>query len=219
MKKGKLLYEGKSKRLYDTDDPELGILEFAERLPASPAHQQISAKLLQILESKGVGTHFEKSVSEREMLVKRMKMIPVEVTIRNRAAGGMVKQFGIEEGTGLACPVYELHYKSDPVADSLINEYHLLALKIATEDELKVMRERSLQVNNILRPFFEERGLELIDFQLEFGRSRGKILLGDEISPATCRLWEIKTGKKFDKDRFQAELFGEAEAVYQRVLK
>ena len=211
MKKGDLLYEGKAKRVYETDDPDLVIMEFARS-------NQISAKLFQVLESKGVATHFVKTLSEKEMLVRRLQILPVEVTIRNRVAGGMAKGLGLEEGLALACPVYELHYKSDPLGDPLINEYHLLALKLATEEELKVIRERSFQVNNILRHFFEERSLELIDFNLEFGRAKGKILLGDEISPDTCRFWEVGTGKKLDKDLFRRDL-GDVETAYQEILQ
>lgn len=230
MTKGKLLYEGKAKCLYETDEPDLAILEFTDRATAFNAQKvgtirskgvtnnQISAKLFQVLESKGVSTHFERPLSENEMVVKRLTIVPVEVTIRNRVAGGMAKLFGIEEGTSLACPVYELHYKSDPLGDPLINEYHLLALKMATEEELKVIRERSFQVNNILRHFFEERNLELVDFKLEFGRLRGKILLADEISPDTCRFWEMGTGKKLDKDRFRRDL-GDVETAYHEVLQ
>ncbi len=229
MTKGKLLYEGKAKRLYEADDPEQIIVEYTDRATAFNAakvgtiaskgaiNNQIAAKLFQVLESKGVATHFVRILSDREMVVRRLSIIPVEVTIRNRVAGGMAQLFGIPEGKTLACPVCELHYKSDPLGDPLINEYHVLALKMATEEELKIIRERSFQVNNILRHFFGERGMELVDFKLEFGRARGKILLGDEISPDTCRLWEVGTGKKLDKDRFRRDL-GEVESAYQEVL-
>ncbi len=215
MKKRALLYQGKAKKLFETEDPERVILEFTAR---SAANSQVSAKLFRVLESKGVATHFEQLLSDREMLVKRLAMIPVQVTIRNRVAGGMTKLFGLEEGAGLSCPVYELHYKSDALGNPLINEHHLLGLKIATEEELKVIRERSLQVNNILRHFFEERELELIDFTLEFGRARGKIILGDELSLESCRLWEIGTGKKLDRDQLQLGL-SDGEVTYQEVLE
>ncbi len=230
MKKGKLLYEGKAKKVYEVDDPELVLMEFTDRATAFNAQKvgtiqakgvtnnQISAKLFQVLESKGVATHFVRLVSENEMLVRRLTIIPIEVTIRNRVAGGMAKLFGIEEGRTLACPVYELHYKSDALGDPLINEYHVLALEIAAEEELKVVRKRSFEVNSILRRFFEERNLELVDFKLEFGRTKGKILLGDEISPDTCRFWELGTGRKMDKDRFRRDL-GDVEQVYQEVLQ
>jgi len=215
VKKRALLYQGKAKKLFETEDPERVILEFTAR---SAANSQVSAKLFRVLESKGVATHFEQLLSDREMLVKRLAMIPVQVTIRNRVAGGMTKLFGLEEGAGLSCPVYELHYKSDALGNPLINEHHLLGLKIATEEELKVIRERSLQVNNILRHFFEERELELIDFTLEFGRARGKIILGDELSLESCRLWEIGTGKKLDRDQLQLGL-SDGEVTYQEVLE
>ncbi len=226
--KGKLLYEGKSKRLYETEDPELIFLEFTDRATAfnskkvgtiqskGAINSQVSGRLFKILESKGVATHFVRALSDTEVLVKRLEVIPVEVTIRNKAAGRMAELFAIEEGTLLACPVCEFHYKSDPLGDPLINEYHVLSLKIATEEELKVMRERSFQVNNVLKPFFLERGLELIDFKVEFGRAKGKIFLGDEISPDTCRLWDVDTGRKLDKDRFLRDL-GDVEGAYREV--
>ncbi len=213
-KKGALLYQGKTKKVFETKDPERVILECAAR---GAQNNAVSAKLFRVLESKGVATHFEQLLSEQEMLVKKLAMIPVQVTIRNRVAGGMTKLFGLEEGAALACPVYELHCKSDPLGNPLINEHHLLGLKIATEEELKVIRERSFQVNNILRPFFEERELELIDFTLEFGRAKGKIFLGDELSLESCRLWEIGTGKKLDKEQLQLGLL-DGEVTYQDVL-
>ena len=193
MEKRELIFEGKAKKIYETDDPDLAVMEFSAK---EAANNKVSAKLFQVLESKGVGTHFVRLLSETEMVVKRLQIVPAGVMIRNRLVGEMTALFGMEEGKALACPIYELHYKSDSRRNPLINEYHLLALKLAKEDELKVMRERSFQVNNILRPFFEERELDLIDFKLEFGRSRGKILLGDEISPDTCRLVDIGTDKK-----------------------
>lgn len=197
MKKGKLLTEGQAKRFYETDQSEWGILEFS-----NPATAEISATLFKVLESKGVATHFEKLLSDGQMLVKRLAMIPIKVTIRNRLTGEMARLFGMEEGTTLVCPVYELHYKSKNLGDPLINDYHLLALKMATEEELRVIRERSFQGNHVLKQFFEEKNLELVDFQLQFGRAKGKVLLGDEISSNTCHLWDVKTGKKFEKDLF-----------------
>ena len=230
VKKGKFLYEGKAKKFYETDDPDLGIFEYTDRATAFNAQKvgtitnkgvvnnQVAAKLFEVLESKGIATHFVKLLSEREVLVKKVEIIPIEVTIRNRVAGGMAKLFDIKEGTELAQPVYELHYKSDELGDPLINEHHVIGLGIATEEELKIIRERSFEVNNVLKAFFEERNLELVDFKLEYGRAKGKILLSDEISPDTCRLWEIGTGKKMDKDRFRRDL-GEVEDVYQEVLR
>ncbi len=218
MTRGKLITEGKTKRIYETDDPDRAILEFIR----PTAGLQISAKLFQVLESKGVATHFDKILSETEMLVARLGMLPFTVTVRNRAAGEFCRLFGVEEGTELATPVYELHFKSDSLKDPLVNEYQLLALKMATEEELKVMRERSLQVNHILRHFFEERDLELVDFRLEFGRSKGKILLGDEVSPQSCRLWENQTGKKLEQARLQSDLWDGGVAdqdLLQRVLR
>lgn len=215
MKKGPLIYQGKAKKIFETEDFERVILEFSARTAQNNA---VSVRLFRVLESKGVATHFERVLSEREMLVKKLAMVPVQVTIRNRVAGGMTKLFGLEEGAALACPVYELHYKSDPLGNPLISEHHLLGLKIAAEEELRVIRERSFQVNNILRSFFEERELELIDFTLEFGRSKGKILLGDELSLESCRLWELGTGTKLDKEQLQLGL-SVGEVTYQDVLE
>jgi len=230
VKKGDFLYEGKAKKFYGTEDPDLGIFEYTDRATAFNAkkvgeigdkgsvNNQISAKLFTVLESKGVATHFVKLLSDREMLVKKVEIIPIEVNIRNRVAGGMAKRFGIEEGTKLAQPVYEMHYKSDELDDPLMNEHHALGLELATQEELDIIRERAFEVNNVLRAFFEDRNLEMIDFKLEFGRHKGKILLSDEISPDTMRLWELGTEKKMDKDRFRRDM-GDVEEVYQSVLE
>ena len=150
--------------------------------------------------------------------MKRVEIIPLEVTIRNTVAGGMAKLLNIEEGTELAEPVLEYHYKEDALHDPLINEYHAKALKLATDDELDFIKKKSFEINNILKAFFAHKNLDLIDFKLEFGRHKGKILLADEISPDTCRFWDKETRKKLDKDRFRRDL-GDVEGAYQEVLK
>ncbi len=230
MKKGKLIYEGKAKKVYETDNKDLFIQEFKDDATAFDAtkrgtivgkgvvNNKVSVTLFKLLESKGVETHFVELLSDREMLIKRLEIIPIEVTIRNTVAGGMAKRLGLEEGIVLKEPVLEYHYKNDALHDPLINDYHIRSLEMASDDELRVIRKRSFEINNILKDFFVKRSLDLIDFKLEFGRHKDKILLGDEISPDTCRLWEHRTKKKLDKDRFRRDLGGVEEA-YQEILK
>jgi len=230
MKKGKQIYEGKAKKLYETDDKNLYIQEFKDDATAFDAtkrgtiknkgivNNRISAKMFELLEKNGVKTHFIKLLSDREMLVKRLEIIPVEVTIRNIVAGGMAKMLGLEEGIRIKEPVLEYHYKNDKLHDPLFNEYHIRALSLATDGELEKIKSYSFGINDVLRDFFSKKGLELVDFKLEFGRHKGEILLGDEISPDTCRLWDKATQKKMDKDRFRRDL-GDVEETYQEVLK
>ena len=228
--KGKLFYEGKAKKLYATDDPDLVIQEFKDDATAFNAKKRgtilnkgivnnaVSAKIFELLESKRIPTHFVRLLNEREMLVKRLEIIPIEVTLRNVTAGGMAKLLGIAEGIRLDFPVLEYHYKRDDLDDPLFNEYHVFALKLATRQELKEIDERSFAVNQILIDFFKTKNLDLVDFKLEFGRHKGKILLGDEFSPDTSRLWERTTGEKMDKDRFRRDL-GKVEEAYQEVYR
>ena len=230
MEKRKLIYEGKAKKVYETDDEDLLIQEFKDDATAFDAtkrgtirnkgvvNNKISKILFDLLESKGIETHFVKKLDDRQMLIKRVEIIPLEVTIRNTVAGGMAKLFGIEEGLVLSEPVFEYHYKSDALHDPLINDYHAKALKLANDEELNFIKKKSFEINNILKAFFDHRNLDLIDFKLEFGRHKGKILLADEISPDTCRFWDKKTRKKLDKDRFRRDL-GDIEGAYQEVLK
>jgi len=229
MKKLNQLYEGKAKKVFATDNPDLLIQEFKDDATAFDAtkrgtihkkgviNNKISARLFELLSSKGVETHFVKLLSDTEMLVKKLEIIPVEVTIRNIVAGGMSRLLGIEEGLVLKEPVLEYHYKNDALHDPLINDYHIRALAIATDAELDVVRNRSFEINNILKFFFGERKLDLVDFKLEFGRHKGKVILGDEISPDTCRFWEKGTGRKMDKDRFRRDL-GQIEETYEEML-
>lgn len=230
MKKDKKIYEGKAKILYETDKPDLVIQEFKDDATAFDAtkrgtikdkgviNNEISSALFQLLESKGIPTHFVKKLSDREMLVKKLEIILVEVTIRNISAGGLSKALDIEEGIVLKSPVLEYHYKSDALHDPLINDYHIEMLGLATQKEMKKIKDYSFSINEILKDFFNKVNLKLVDFKLEFGRHKGKILLGDEISPDTCRLWDKKTNEKLDKDRFRRDL-GKIEEAYQEVLK
>ncbi len=227
--RGEKLYEGKAKILYATDDPQLVIQFFKDDATAFNAQKrgtilgkgivnnQISARLFALLEREGIPTHFVRQLSDREMLVKRLEIIPLEVTMRNIVAGGMAKLLGLEEGIILKQPVFEWHYKSDALDDPLINEDHIFALGAATAEELQEIRRRTRRVNDVLTAYFAGRGIDLVDFKLEFGRHRGTILLGDEISPDTCRFWEQGTRKKLDKDRFRRDL-GDIEAAYQEML-
>ncbi|MDD5084637.1 MAG: phosphoribosylaminoimidazolesuccinocarboxamide synthase [Candidatus Omnitrophica bacterium] len=229
MKRGKMIYEGKAKKVYETDDPDLYIQEFKDDATAFDAtkrgtiagkgvvNNKISSSLFTLLEKKGIPTHFVKLLSEREMLVKRLEIIKAEVTIRNIVAGGMAKMLGLEEGIVLKEPVLEYHFKEDKLHDPLINEYHLRALGYATAGELDYVRDASFKINSILKEFFNGVGIDLVDFKLEFGRHKGKVLLGDEISPDTCRFWEKGTGRKLDKDRFRRDL-GNIEEAYQEML-
>lgn len=230
MKKLDKIYEGKAKIVYLTDEPDLLIQYFKDDATAFDAtkrgtikekgvcNNKISVRLFEELEKKGISTHFVKFLSDREMLIKRLKIIPIEVTIRNTVAGGMSKLLGLEEGLKLDRPVLEYHYKNDALHDPLLNDYHILALKIATNSDLDIIKDNSFKINKIMMDFFEQRNLDLVDFKLEFGLHKDKILLGDEISPDTCRLWEKGTGIKLDKDRFRRDL-GNIEEAYQEVLK
>lgn len=230
MQKGNKIYEGKAKILYETDNADSLIQYFKDDATAFDAtkrgtivdkgicNNKISSRMFQYLEEEGVPTHFEKLLSEREMLVKRVQIIPVEVTIRNIVAGGMSKSLGLKEGIVLKQPVLEYHYKNDSLHDPLINKYHIFALGLATPDELKEIDELSFKVNGKLSVFFSRLGIDLVDFKLEFGRFKGEIFLADEISPDTCRLWEKETGRKMDKDRFRRDL-GHIEETYQEVTK
>ena len=181
-------------------------------------NNKISEVLFRLLEKDGVPTHFVERLDDREMLVRRLKIVPVEVIVRNVVAGSMAKRLGLEEGTPLSRPVLEHCYKSDPLGDPMVNESHILALGWASEAELKQIQALAFRVNEVLKEFFDQRNLILVDFKLEFGRHHGKVYLGDEICPDTCRLWEKGTLEKLDKDRFRRDL-GKVEDAYQEVCR
>ena len=230
MQRGEKLYEGKAKILYATKDPTLVIQYFKDDATAFNAQKRgtimdkgicnnrISSALFTSLQSQGIATHFVQQLDDRSMLVKRLTIVPLEVTIRNIVAGGMARLLGIDEGLALKPPVFEWHYKSDALGDPLINDDHILAMGWATTQELAHIRAESFKVNEALKTFFNQRHLDLVDFKLEFGRHQGTILLGDEISPDTMRLWEHGTRRKLDKDRFRRDL-GSVEEAYQEVLR
>lgn len=229
MEKGNKIYEGKAKILYETDSPDLLIQYFKDDATAFNAQKKgtieqkgvmnnkISSRLFEFLEAEGIPTHFEKRLSDREMLVKRVKILPLEVIIRNIAAGSLCRYLGLPEGRSLSRPTLEFCYKEDKLNDPLINEYHIMALDLASEEDLKVIKEYAFRINDLMKSFFRSLNIELVDFKLEFGRYQGKIILADEISPDTCRLWEVGTGRKLDKDRFRRDL-GDIEQAYQEVL-
>ncbi len=229
MERGKKLYEGKAKILYATNSPEQIIQYFKDDATAFNAakkgtidqkgimNNKISAKIFEYLQSAGIPTHYERLLNDREMLVKKVEIFPLEIIIRNRAAGSLCKLLGLEEGMVLACPVLEFCYKKDELNDPMINEYHILALHLAQEKDVEIIKKYAFSINTLLTKFFKSLNIELIDFKLEFGRYKDKIILADEISPDTCRLWDMTTGKKLDKDRFRRDL-GQIEEAYQEVL-
>ena len=230
MEKRKFIYEGKAKRLHETDDPDLLIQEFKDDATAFDATKRgtimgkgvvnntLSEKIFTLLSKKGIPTHFVERLNDRDMLVRRVEIVPIEVTMRNIVAGGMAKLLGLEEGIVLNRPVLEYHYQEDRLHDPLVNDYHILALNIAAEKELETIKKYSFRINEMLKDFFDSKGLILVDFKLEFGRFKGKIILADEISPDTCRLWDKTTKEKLDKDRFRRDL-GNVEEAYQEVLR
>ena len=230
MKRGEAFYEGKAKILYTTDDPDLIIQYFKDDATAFNAQKRgtirekgifnnkISEVLFTLLEGKGVPTHFVRRLNDREMLVRRLEIIPVEVIVRNLVAGSLAKRLGLEEGTPLSRPVLEHCYKSDALGDPMVNESYILGLGWATEAELREIARLAFRVNELLKEFFDQRNLILVDFKLEFGRHHGKVYLGDEICPDTCRLWEKGTLEKLDKDRLRREL-GRVEDAYREVCR
>lgn len=230
MEKRDKIYEGKAKVLYTTDDQDMVIQYFKDDATAFNAakkgsidqkgviNNKISTKIFEMLESRGIKTHYVKNLSDREMLVRKVTIVPLEVIIRNRAAGSLCRLLGLPEGTTLACPILEFCYKEDKLGDPMINEYHIRALKYATDDEVDKIKTMVFKINDAMREFFAKLKIELIDFKLEFGRYKNDIILADEISPDTCRLWEMGTGEKLDKDRFRRDM-GNIEEAYQEVLR
>lgn len=227
--KGEQIYEGKAKILYRTEDPDQLIQYFKDDATAFNAakkgtieqkgvfNNKISTKIFEYLESQGISTHYVKSLSDREMLIKTVEIIQVEVIVRNVSAGSLCRLLGIDEGIEMEPPVMEYCYKKDELGDPLINEDHIRILNIATSEELAKIRDCTFRINKLMKEFFDKLNLQLIDFKLEFGRHKGEIILADEISPDTCRLWEKGTKQRFDKDRFRHDLGNVVEA-YQEVF-
>lgn len=230
VSKNELLYEGKAKKVYTTENPDLLIVSYKDDATAfnglkkgtitgkGAINNMMSNLLFQMLEKKGVVTHFVEEINERETVVKKVEIVPLEVIIRNVAAGSMSKRLGVAEGTQLLTPVLEFSYKNDDLGDPMINDYHALALGLATKEEIATIADYAFKVNEALKEFFSEININLIDFKLEFGRFKGQIILADEISPDTCRFWDKTTGEKLDKDRFRRDMGG-VEGAYQEVMK
>lgn len=231
MEKTVQLYEGKAKKVYATDDPELVIVSYKDDATAldglkkgtvagkGVVNNKMSNFLCRLLESRGVKTHYVEELSDRETLVKKVSIVPLEVIIRNISAGSFAKRYGVEEGIVFKSPTIEFSYKNDDLHDPLINSYHALALGLATEEEINTIKETAFKINSILKEYFLTLNVKLVDFKLEFGRtSDGTVILADEISPDTCRFWDADTNEKLDKDRFRRDMGGVEEA-YAEMMK
>ncbi|MDP4132718.1 MAG: phosphoribosylaminoimidazolesuccinocarboxamide synthase [Bacillota bacterium] len=231
MKKAEQLYEGKAKKVFATDDPNLCIVSYKDDATAfnglkkgtiegkGIVNNKMSNYLMQMLERSGIPTHFAQELSDRETLVKKVHIVPLEVIIRNVAAGSFSKRLGIEEGTPLKCKVLEFSYKDDELGDPMVNDYHILAAGYATKQEVETITDYAFRIDDLLIDFFKNIGVDLIDFKLEFGKTAdGTIILADEISPDTCRFWDAKTHEKLDKDRFRRDM-GNVEGAYAEMMK
>ncbi len=225
------LYEGKAKRVYATQDPEVVIVSYKDDATAfnglkkgtitgkGAINNRMTNNLMRRLEEKGVPTHYIQELSDRETAVKKVAIVPLEVIIRNISAGSFSKRYGVEEGIVFEAPTIEFSYKNDDLGDPLLNDYHALALKLATAGEIELIKKYAFAVNELLKVFMKEIGIDLVDFKLEFGKTAdGTIVLADEISPDTCRLWDETTHEKLDKDRFRRDLGG-AEEAYEEVMR
>ena len=231
MEKTNLLYEGKAKKVYETSDPALLIVDYKDDATAfnglkkgtiagkGEINNRVTNHLMKLLEQNGVPTHFVEELSPRETVVKRVSIVPLEVIVRNIAAGSLAKRLGLQEGTKMKKTVLEFCYKDDELGDPMVNEYHILAMEYATKEELDLISGYALKVNDVLSTYLKDLNIELIDFKLEFGRlADGTIVLADEISPDTCRFWDSVTGEKLDKDRFRRDL-GHVEDAYHEILR
>ena len=228
MQKKDFIYEGKAKQVYSTDDENLVIIHYKDDATAGNGvkkgtikdkgiiNNKITAKLFSVLEKNGIRTHFKKMLNDRDQLCEKLEIVPLEVIVRNVITGSMAKRVGIADGTIPKTTIFEICYKNDEYGDPLINDYHAVAMGLATFDELKYIYETTSKINDLLKKVFDEEGITLVDFKIEFGKnSKGEILLADEITPDTCRLWDKATGKKLDKDRFRQDLGGIEEAYIE----
>lgn len=231
MEKREQLYEGKAKRVYKTEDDNLYIVDYKDDATAGngakkgtivgkgPINNRVTNHLMKLLEKQGIPTHFVQELSPRETVVKRVEIVPLEVIVRNIAAGSLAQRLGLPEGTKLGETVLEYCYKDDALGDPMVNNYHILAMNWATQEELEQIATYSFKINDVLTEYLKDVGIELIDFKLEYGRTpEGKIILADEISPDTCRFWDVATGEKLDKDRFRRDM-GRVEDAYNEVLR
>ena len=231
LEKKEQVYEGKAKKVFSTEDPELFIVSYKDDATAfngvkkgtilgkGAINNRVTNHLMKLLEKEGIPTHFVEELNDRETVVRKVKIVPLEVIVRNIAAGSLSKRLGLPEGTKMKSTVLEYCYKNDELGDPMVNEYHILAMEYCTKEELDLIAGYSLKINRILGEYLKECGIELIDFKLEFGRtSDGRIILADEISPDTCRFWDVKTHEKLDKDRFRRDLGG-VEDAYREILR
>ncbi len=231
MEKTTQLYEGKAKKVFATTDPELCIVSYKDDATAfnglkkgtilgkGAINNRVTNHLMRLLEKNGIPTHLVEELNDRETLVRKVQIVPLEVIVRNIAAGSLSKRLGLPEGTKMGKTVLEYCYKDDALGDPMVNEYHILAMGWATEEEMKQIADYSFRINRVLSDYLKEANIELIDFKLEFGRTTdGRIVLADEISPDTCRFWDLTTHEKLDKDRFRRDLGG-VEDAYQEILR
>lgn len=230
MEKLEMLYEGKAKKVFKTEQEDVYIVDYKDDATAfnglkkgtivgkGVINNRMSNHMFKLLEKEGIPTHYIEELSDRETAVKKVEIVPLEVIIRNVSAGSFAKKLGMEEGIRLLAPTLEFSYKNDDLGDPMINDYYAIALGLATREEIDKISKMAFKVNEVLCRYFEECGIELIDFKIEFGRSKGEVILADEISPDTCRLWDIRTHEKLDKDRFRRDMGG-VENAYAEVLR
>ena len=230
MEKKEQLYEGKAKKVFATDDPNLVIVSYKDDATAFNGEKKgtiagkgainnvMSNHMFQLLEQQGVPTHYVEQLNDRETVVKKVSIVPLEVIVRNISAGSFAKRYGVEEGIVFDEPTFEFSYKNDDLGDPLMNDYHAIALKLATREEIELIKSMTFKVNDVMKQYFDTLNVTLVDFKLEFGKTAdGQIVLADEISPDTCRLWDKTTGEKLDKDRFRRDMGGVEEA-YQEIM-
>ena len=230
MEKREMMYEGKAKKVYSTDDKDLVVVHYKDSATAFNGEKKgeiedkgvfnnsITTMIFEMLHKHGIETHFVQKLNDRDQLCKKVEIVPVEVIVRNIAAGSMAKRLGLAEGTELKTTVFEICYKNDELGDPLINDYHAVAIGLTTFDELMEIYAQTEKINVVLKEFFAKQNIKLIDFKLEFGRYNGKVILADEISPDTCRFWDATTNEKLDKDRFRRDL-GNVREAYTEILK
>ena len=230
MEKKELLYEGKAKKVFTTEYPDVLIVSYKDDATAfdgqkkgtivgkGAINNRMTNHVFKLLEAEGVPTHLIEELNDRETAVKKVEIVPLEVIVRNFSAGSFAKKLGMEEGIELKCPTLEFSYKNDDLHDPFINDYYALALGLATEEEIQTISRYAFKVNKVMRHYFDSLGIELIEFKIEFGRYHGQVILADEVSPDTCRLWDKETHEKLDKDRFRRDL-GHVEDAYQEVFR
>lgn len=230
MEKGKQIYEGKAKKVFETSDPDLCIVSYKDDATAfngekkgtivgkGVVNNKMSNFMFKLLEEKGIKTDYVEELNDRDTVLKRVEIVPLEVIVRNKAAGSLSKRLGLPEGTPMKTTVLEFCYKNDDLGDPIVNEYHILAAELATKEEIDTIAAMALKINEVMIEFFKSVNIDLIDFKLEFGRYKGEILLADEISPDTCRFWDVNTQEKLDKDRFRRDMGGVEEA-YAEVMR